>query len=127
MGAGSVCSRCVPTRARLSLLLARATDRLVLVPTGNPPVTADELEPLMPQKPGQTITFWNKLRFLLLAISHIFQFLQIRPSVVNPKVISVRLPFYLFSYFAWNLRPESCDCSSSRSCGRRESTPRLVP
>ncbi|KAI0086560.1 dienelactone hydrolase endo-1-3,1,4-beta-D-glucanase [Irpex rosettiformis] len=54
---------------------------------GKPPVTVDELEPLIPQKPGETFTFTAKLRFLWLFITNLFKFLNIKASVVDPRAI----------------------------------------
>ncbi|KAI0699128.1 dienelactone hydrolase endo-1-3,1,4-beta-D-glucanase [Cytidiella melzeri] len=55
---------------------------------GHPPVAEAELEPLMPQRPGEKMTWTNRLRFVLLALPRIFRFIAVRPAVVDPRVVA---------------------------------------
>jgi len=55
---------------------------------GRPLFTVDELEPLMPDRAGVGIPFWNKLKFLRLIIPRLHHFYTIRPAVVVPKTES---------------------------------------
>ena len=57
--------------------------------TGHPPVTVDELEPLIPDRAGVQMTFMSKLRFHLLLITRLTAFWRIRSSVVDPRGIEV--------------------------------------
>ncbi|KAI0345740.1 dienelactone hydrolase endo-1-3,1,4-beta-D-glucanase [Trametopsis cervina] len=52
---------------------------------GSPPVTVHELEPLVPQRPGDKFTLTNKLRFFFLALTRLFSFIAVRPAVVDPR------------------------------------------
>ena len=81
---------------------------------GQPPVTVDELEPLLPQKPGDSFTLWSKMRFMWLALTRLFKFLNTRASIVDPRAIEVRvrcntlsrMPTYEIIKFVKKLREE---------------------
>ncbi len=74
----SLCSR------PLCILLS-----LTQVLAGNPPFKVEELEPLMPQRPSESITFVNTLRMIVLALSRAFRLYGVRGSVVDSRINSV--------------------------------------
>ncbi|GJE91791.1 dienelactone hydrolase family protein [Phanerochaete sordida] len=53
---------------------------------GAPPVTVDELEPLMPYRPGQTMPFTTKLRVFWLLLTRGFKLFGLRAAVIDPRV-----------------------------------------
>ncbi|THG94999.1 hypothetical protein EW026_g6571 [Hermanssonia centrifuga] len=55
---------------------------------GNPPFKVEELEPLMPQRPSESITFVNTLRMIVLALSRAFRLYGVRGSVVDSRINS---------------------------------------
>ncbi|KIP03729.1 hypothetical protein PHLGIDRAFT_37277 [Phlebiopsis gigantea 11061_1 CR5-6] len=56
---------------------------------GNPPVTVDELEPLLVDRPGEKMTWGSKFRFLFLLITHLHKFIGVRAGVVDPRTTEV--------------------------------------
>lgn len=62
----------------------------VAIRAGDPIFRAEELEPLIPKKAGESISLLNKLRFLGKAITRLHRFWANRSSVVDPIVDSVR-------------------------------------
>lgn len=53
---------------------------------GSPPVTVDELEPYLPDQPGQTLSWGAKFRLIFLILSRAVKFFGVRPSVVDSRV-----------------------------------------
>ncbi|KAI0345739.1 dienelactone hydrolase endo-1-3,1,4-beta-D-glucanase [Trametopsis cervina] len=56
----------------------------IFAPEG-PPVEADEMEPLVAQRPGENTSFFNKLRFLFLVVTRLHKFYALRASVVDAR------------------------------------------
>ncbi|KAI0058274.1 dienelactone hydrolase endo-1,3,1,4-beta-D-glucanase [Artomyces pyxidatus] len=53
---------------------------------GHPPVTVDDLEPLLPDYAGHKMPWGTTLRFILLALPRIAKFYAVRPSVCDARV-----------------------------------------
>lgn len=64
----------------------------IVIVAGNPPFTVDELEPLLPSRPEETLTFWNRLRFIALALRRAFRLYGVRASVVDARTTAVSPP-----------------------------------
>lgn len=62
------------------------------VVAGNPPFTVDELEPLLPSRPEEKLTLWNRLRFVALALRRAFRLYGVRASVVDARTTAVSPP-----------------------------------
>lgn len=60
---------------------------------GSPPMTVDELEPLLPDRAGQKVSFWNYLRLVVLIVTRGYRMYGVRAAVVDARVTEVRLPF----------------------------------
>jgi len=55
---------------------------------GSPPITPDELFPLQPKKPGLTMSWINKLKFIWLILTHLPGMIRCRQGVVDPRAIA---------------------------------------
>ena len=62
---------------------------VVLNVAGSPPVTVDELEPLLPSQPGQKVPWTAKLGLIWLLLTRGWKLFGIRASVVDPRVVAV--------------------------------------
>ena len=62
---------------------------LMMVFTGTPPFREDELEPLMPQKVGDSMSLWSKVRAGILLLSRAFRLYAVRAAVVDPRTTAV--------------------------------------
>ncbi|KAF7797454.1 hypothetical protein EIP86_008651 [Pleurotus ostreatoroseus] len=52
---------------------------------GSPPFREDELEPLMPQRVGESMSLWTKVRAGILLLSRAFRLYGVRAAVVDPR------------------------------------------
>ncbi|EIM87387.1 dienelactone hydrolase endo-1-3,1,4-beta-D-glucanase [Stereum hirsutum FP-91666 SS1] len=72
-------------------LLAEKTGFDVWVPDlfdGRPAFEVDDLEPLVPQRPGEKMTLWSKLRLVVVALTRLLRIFAVRQSVVDPRATS---------------------------------------
>lgn len=53
-------------------------------------MTVDELEPLVPRRPGESMTWASKLKFFWLLLTHIGGLVSNRPSVSDARATEVR-------------------------------------
>lgn len=53
-------------------------------------MTSEEMEPFTSDTPGTKMSFWNKLRLVMLALPRIYLLWIYRAAAVDPRVVSVR-------------------------------------
>ena len=61
----------------------------VVISTGRPPFKVEELEALGPDRAGESMTFMNQIRRVILFATHMSGLLASRPSVADTRIEEV--------------------------------------